>query len=184
MTKLLFPGIAIAAILILAGQARADILIGIGAPLTGPNAAMGAQIKRGAEAAVAEINANRGINGERIELTYGDDVSDPKQGISVANKFVADGVKFVAGHYNCGVSIPASEVYAENGILQTTPASTNPKHTRARPVEYISYLRPAMTNRARLPALLLPSTSRMRILRSSMIRHSMVKASPMKPRKR
>ena len=56
----------------------------------------------------------------------GDDVSDPKQGVSVANKFVADGVTFVVGHYNSGVTIPASEVYAENGILFVTPTATNP----------------------------------------------------------
>lgn len=129
MTKLLYAGIAAAVVLVAAGQARADILIGVGAPLTGPNAAMGAQIRRGAEAAMAEINAAGGIHGEKIALALGDDVSDPKQGISVANKFVADGVKFVVGHYNSGVSIPTSEVYAENGILQITPASTNPKYT-------------------------------------------------------
>ena len=65
----------------------------------------------------------------KIKIELGDDVSDPKQGISVANKFVADGVKFVVGHFNSGVSIPASEVYAENGIMQITPASTNPQFT-------------------------------------------------------
>ena len=49
--------------------------------------------------------------------------------MSVANKFVGDGVKFVIGHFNSGVTIPASEVYQENGILEITPAATNPKVT-------------------------------------------------------
>ena len=97
--------------------------------MTGPNAAFGAQLKNGAEQAAADINAAGGINGQKIELVFGDDVSDPKQGVSVANKFVGEGVKFVVGHFNSGVSIPASDVYAENGILQITPASTNPKIT-------------------------------------------------------
>jgi branched-chain amino acid transport system substrate-binding protein len=57
----------------------------------------------------------------------GDDQSDPKQGVSVANKFVGDGVKLVIGHFNSGVTIPASEVYSENGMLMITPAATNPK---------------------------------------------------------
>jgi hypothetical protein len=35
---------------------------------------------------------------------------------SVANKFAADGVKAVVGHFNSGVSIPASDVYAESNI--------------------------------------------------------------------
>ena len=59
----------------------------------------------------------------------GDDVSDPKQGVSVANKFVGDGVKFGVGHFNSGVTIPASDVYAENGVLFITPSATNPKIT-------------------------------------------------------
>ncbi|MGO8557590.1 hypothetical protein ACC724_38150, partial [Rhizobium ruizarguesonis] len=62
--------------------------------------------------------------GVQTKIELGDDVSDPKQGISVANKFAADGVKFVIGHFNSGVSIPASEVYAENGIIEITPAAT------------------------------------------------------------
>ncbi|MDQ4137020.1 MAG: branched-chain amino acid ABC transporter substrate-binding protein, partial [Pseudomonadota bacterium] len=53
----------------------------------------------------------------------------PKQGVSVANKFAAEGVKMVVGHFNSGVSIPASDVYEEAGIVQITPASTNPKFT-------------------------------------------------------
>ncbi len=38
-------------------------------------------------------------------------------------------MKFVVGDYNSGVTIPASEVYQENGILEITPASTNPTVT-------------------------------------------------------
>ena len=68
-------------------------------------------------------------------------MSDPKQGVSVANKFVGDGVKFVVGHFNSGVTMPASEVYRENGILQITPSATNPKRHRARPVEHVPHLR-------------------------------------------
>ena len=49
--------------------------------------------------------------------------------MSVANKFVGDGVKFVVGHFNSGVTIPASDVYSENGILFITPSATNPKVT-------------------------------------------------------
>jgi branched-chain amino acid transport system substrate-binding protein len=47
----------------------------------------------------------------------------------VANKFASDGVVFVAGHFCSGSSIPASNVYEEEGIIQISPASTNPKLT-------------------------------------------------------
>ena len=49
--------------------------------------------------------------------------------MSVANQLAQKGVKLVAGHFCSGSSIPASKVYAEEGILQITPASTNPKFT-------------------------------------------------------
>ena len=129
MKKSLLSAVALTAMVAFGGSAWADVVIAVGAPLTGPNAAFGAQIQKGAEQAAKDINAAGGINGEQIKIVLGDDVSDPKQGISVANKFVADGVKFVVGHFNSGVSIPASEVYAENGILEITPAATNPVFT-------------------------------------------------------
>jgi branched-chain amino acid transport system substrate-binding protein len=109
---------------------QAEMRIGVAGPFTGPNAAVGEQFRRGAERAAADMNAKGGILGDKIELVFGDDASDPRQGISVANVFAGDGVSFVIGHYNSGVSIPASDVYAENGILQITPGSTNPTFTK------------------------------------------------------
>jgi branched-chain amino acid transport system substrate-binding protein len=129
MTKSLWSGVAVAAMLAFTGVANAQIKVGVAGPLTGPNAAFGAQLKNGAEQAAADINAKGGINGQKIELVFGDDVSDPKQGVSVANKMVGDGVKIILGHFNSGVTIPASEVYAENGVLMVTPSATNPKIT-------------------------------------------------------
>lgn len=127
-TKLL-AGLALGMGLAMAGPADAQIRLGVAGPITGPNASFGAQLRHGVEQAVEDINAAGGILGQRIVLSVGDDVSDPRQGVSVANKFVGDGVKFVVGHFNSGVSIPASEVYAENGIVAITPASTNPRLT-------------------------------------------------------
>ena len=113
----------------MAGTAAAQVKIGVAGPITGPNAATGAQMKNGVDQAAADINKSGGILGQKIAVEYGDDVSDPKQGVSVANDFAADGVKFVIGNYNSGVTIPSSEVYQENGILEITPASTNPTVT-------------------------------------------------------
>jgi branched-chain amino acid transport system substrate-binding protein len=120
----------LAAGLAFAGSAYADDLkIGVAGPLTGPNAAFGSQLQKGAEQAAADINAAGGVMGKKIVLEFGDDVSDPKQGVSVANKFVGDGVTFVDGHFNSGVTIPASDVYQENGVVVITPSATNPKLT-------------------------------------------------------
>ena len=112
-----------------ADPASAQIKMGVAGPLTGGSAAFGAQLKNGTEQAVEDINAAGGILGQKIQLYIGDDRADPKEGVSVANKFVGDGVKFVIGHFNSGVTMPASEVYQENGILEITPAATNPRVT-------------------------------------------------------
>jgi branched-chain amino acid transport system substrate-binding protein len=115
--------------LTLAGHASAQLKLGVAGPVTGSSASFGAQLKNGTEQAVADINAAGGIMGQKITLSYGDDAADPKQGVSVANKLAADGVKFVIGHFNSGVTIPASEVYQENGMLEITPSATNPTIT-------------------------------------------------------
>nr|WP_167367642.1 branched-chain amino acid ABC transporter substrate-binding protein [Methylobacterium pseudosasicola] len=105
------------------------VKIGVAAPLTGPYAAFGAQIRNGASQAIEDLNKAGGIKGRLFETVVGDDASDPKQGVSLANKFAGAGVKMVVGTFNSGVSIPASDVYLDAGIIQITPASTNVKFT-------------------------------------------------------
>jgi branched-chain amino acid transport system substrate-binding protein len=111
------------------GAAEAQIKMGVGAPVTGTDAAFGLQLKNGAQQAVADINAAGGILGQKVELEVGDDAGDAKQGRSVANQFVSDGVTFVVGHFNSSVTMPSSEAYNEAGLLQITPGSTNPQIT-------------------------------------------------------
>ncbi len=133
MKRSLLSGVAFSAALALASNASAQVKLGIAGPITGGSAAFGAQLKMGAEQAVADINAAGGVLGQKISVEVGDDASDPKQGVSVANKFVGDGVTWVVGHFNSSISIPTSAVYMENGILQITPASTNPGLTNPDP---------------------------------------------------
>ena len=111
------------------GQARAEITIGMAGPITGSEAAIGEQFRRGAVKAVEDINAKGGVLGQKLVVAIGDDACDPKQAVAVANEMASKNVPFVAGHYCSGSSIPASDVYAETGILQISPASTNPKYT-------------------------------------------------------
>src|SRR5215467_7101597 len=106
-----------------------NIPIAVVGPITGSNAALGEQMKRGAEMAVADINAKGGVLGKRLDLIIADDACDPKQAVAAANDVVGKKVVFVAGHYCSSSSIPASAVYNEAGVLQMTPASTNPALT-------------------------------------------------------
>ena len=121
--------LSVGATLAMMSIARADITIGLVAPLTGPVAAYGDQVKNGAETAVAEINKAGGILGQQVVLKLADDAGDPKQGVSAANQLVGDGVKFVVGPVTSGVTMPASEIFAENGMLMVTPTATAPDIT-------------------------------------------------------
>jgi branched-chain amino acid transport system substrate-binding protein len=126
-TKSLLAASALVALT--AGAAQAEIVIATAGPMTGQYAIFGDQMKRGAEMAVKDINAAGGVLGEELVLEVGDDACDPKQAVAVANQMVNAGVVFIAGHFCSGSSIPASAVYNEEGILQISPASTNPQLT-------------------------------------------------------
>ncbi len=120
---------ASALVALTAGGARAEIDIATAGPMTGQYAIFGDQMRRGAEMAVKDLNAAGGVLGEQLVLHVGDDACDPKQAVAVANQMVNEGVVFMAGHFCSGSSIPASQVYNEEGILQISPASTNPQLT-------------------------------------------------------
>jgi branched-chain amino acid transport system substrate-binding protein len=130
MKRLIRPAIFAAALVSVAGIADAQNMpIAVVGPITGSNAALGEQMKRGAEMAVSDINAKGGVLGKKLDLIIADDACDPKQAVAAANEVVGKKVVFVAGHYCSSSSIPASAVYNEAGVLQMTPASTNPALT-------------------------------------------------------
>ena len=129
MNRKTVAGLASLAMLGFATAAHADITIGLVAPVTGPVAAYGDQVRNGAQAAVDVINAAGGILGEKVVLQVADDAGDPKQGVSSANLLVGEGVRYVGGPVTSGVAIPASDVFAENGVLMVTPTATAPELT-------------------------------------------------------
>ena len=109
--------------------AQATISVGSAGPMTGALANFGTQLRKGAEMAVADINAAGGVMGKKLVLEIGDDQCDPKQAVAVANQLASKKVAVVFGHFCSGSSIPANDVYNDAKILQITPASTNPKLT-------------------------------------------------------
>jgi len=125
---------ALGAPLVLAGrqvlaQGAGPIRIATAGPMTGQYAAFGGQMRAGAEQAVTDLNAAGGVLGRQLALEIGDDACDPRQAVSVANQLAGRRVALVAGHFCSGSSIPARDVYAEEGVLQISPASTNPRFT-------------------------------------------------------
>ena len=136
------------------------VKIGIAGPLTGGLANIGKDNENGARLAIEEINAKGGlsINGKTVkfELQSEDDAGDPKQGLTVAQRLVDSKVVGVVGHVNSGVSIPANKIYADAGIAQISPASTNPDYTikgNKTPKGYVTSYRVVATDNKQGPAL-------------------------------
>ncbi|MEW6022377.1 MAG: branched-chain amino acid ABC transporter substrate-binding protein [Pseudomonadota bacterium] len=134
-SKMNMAPLALAALLCVSGTALAQeqvVKIGVTGPLSGANAFAGKDNENGVRLAVEDLNAQKiKVAGKtvRFELQSEDDAGDPKQGVTVAQKLVDGGVKFVLGPYNSGVAIPASRVYNEAGALMST-VGTNPKITQ------------------------------------------------------
>ncbi len=132
----LLPLASAIALLTAGGSALAqDVPVKIGhvGPLTGAIAHLGKDNENGARLAIEEINkAGLTINGKKVvlELVAEDDAGDPKTGTAVAQKLVDAKVVAVVGHLNSGVSIPASKIYSDAGIVQISPSSTNPAYTQ------------------------------------------------------
>lgn len=118
--------------LTLSAQAQDVVKIGFTGPLSGGQAAYGADNRDGLLLAVKELNA-RGVQvgGRKVsfEVVVQDDAADPRQGVAVAQLLADAHVRYVVGPYNSGVAIPAGRVYNDAGMLMLTVAS-NPKVTQ------------------------------------------------------
>jgi branched-chain amino acid transport system substrate-binding protein len=129
MYKLRLGALALLCIAFAAPAMAQDIRVGTAGPMTGGQAAFGLQMSTGAVQAIADINAAGGVLGKKLKLETGDDACDPKQARSIAEKLSGMSVAVVVGHYCSSSSIPASDAYLDGGVLQITPASTNPLFT-------------------------------------------------------
>jgi branched-chain amino acid transport system substrate-binding protein len=113
-------------------HSQESVKIGFASPLTGPQAHYGADNRNAAQMAIDELNAeNLKIGGKAVkfELVAEDDQADPRTGTIVAQRLVDAGIKGMVGHFNSGVTIPASKIYSDAGIAQLS-VSTNVKYTQ------------------------------------------------------
>lgn len=113
-----------------AGAAEKSIKIATQSPLSGDQSVIGVDIKRGAELALEQLSGPLTAMGFKIDLAPFDDQANPDAGVANAKRIVSDpAILAVVGHYNSGVQIPSSEVYHSSGLVNISPANTNPKVT-------------------------------------------------------
>lgn len=109
------------------GALAENIRIGVASPFTGDLAAYGDNIKAGVGLKLKEINDAGGINGQKVELVWGDDLCAPKDAGTVASKFAADkSIVAVIGHLCSSATLAAMPIYVRAGLAAISPTSTNP----------------------------------------------------------
>jgi branched-chain amino acid transport system substrate-binding protein len=122
---------ASSALLPLSAFAADPILAGVSGPLTGPNAQYGAQWKRGFDLALSEINGAGGVNGRPLAYVFEDSQSDPRQSITIAQKFVSDpSVIIELGDFSSPASMAASPIYQRAKLTQFGFTNSHPDFTK------------------------------------------------------
>ena len=121
-------------------MAQTVVKIGVIYPLTGPAAAVGAELRNALELAVDVINngapgvpelpfsAGKGLpnlKGAKIKLVYGDHQANPQIGASEAERLInQEKVVAIVGAYSSAVTAAASQVAERAGIPFVNPEST------------------------------------------------------------
>lgn len=119
--------VALSALAIATSAYAADtIKIGIPQPMTGPATQYGDQIQAGALTAIEAINDAGGVKGKKLEPLLIDDGCEPKQAVPAANRVINSGAKFAVAHACSGTTVPAVNVYEQEGIVAITPGATSP----------------------------------------------------------
>lgn len=110
------------------GESGGDTLkIGFFAPSSGFGSSDGRSALAGAKLAVAQANADGGIDGRKVELITYDDASDPKQGAVIATKLVSQDrvVAAVSGSYS-PQTLAAATIFQRNEVPLVSAYAVNP----------------------------------------------------------
>lgn len=118
--------LAVASLMLTSCESKNDIKIAVAGPFTGPVAAFGEMIKRGAELKAKEINAAGGVNGKTLTLIFEDDTGKDKEASLVAERIASNRqILAVVGHFNSSCSLAGKPIYKRAGIVELSPGSTN-----------------------------------------------------------
>jgi branched-chain amino acid transport system substrate-binding protein len=101
----------------IAGIAADPIKIGVTGPFTGGSAPMGVSMRDGVKLAVAEINAQGGVLGRKLEIVERDDEAKNERGVQVAQELInKEKVVATVGFINTGVALASQRFYQEAKI--------------------------------------------------------------------
>lgn len=115
-----------------AGLEGEPIRLGTIYAMSGGNAAIGANILRGIDFAVAEINSKGGVLGRPLEVVRGDHAGDPATGKSEAERLITqEHVDIMMGCHMSTVTEVVAQVCQQYGVPMITAISTLDRLTDA-----------------------------------------------------
>jgi len=98
-------------------------------PLSGDNAQLGINMDNGVRLAVEQANA-KGDLGFTLKFTNSDDVGDPAQGPTAAQKLIDDNsVVAVVGPAFSGATKASEPLFSQANLVSVSPSATNPTLT-------------------------------------------------------
>src|SRR5947208_5472126 len=118
--------LVLAATMLSAPAARAadNIKIGFPMPLSGPTAVYGLPITKGAEMAVADINAKGGVLGRKLELLARDSKANADEAVRLAREMIIkNNVDFLSGTLTSAEAPAVSTIAKENKIVFVAPTA-------------------------------------------------------------
>ena len=110
MKRLLLTTAAAAIIAMTGSHAQAQIKVGVVNSLSGAFSAFGQRYKTGMEVALEEVNANGGINGQKLELVVQDDRSEAQSALAAVESLVNQGVPLIVGSYASSITGPMAQL--------------------------------------------------------------------------
>jgi len=107
----------VTALVVSAGAAAKDIVIGTSVALTGKYARTGQDQLHGFEMWVEDVNKRGGLLGRKVKLVHYDDESKPETGAKLYEKLISeDKVDLLIGPYSSAVTMSASTVAEKHGV--------------------------------------------------------------------
>lgn len=115
------------------GGSKTTVVIGVDAPLTGPNSATGLGIQYGVQIAVDDANAKNLVPGVTFKVKALDDKAQPATGQQNATALVQESDVIAAvGPLNSGVAQSMQQVFETAKMVEISPSNTNPALTQGK----------------------------------------------------
>ena len=140
--------IAVAAVVVVgATQGPSTWRIGLEAPLSGSQSALGQGMLKGAQLAADEVNAAGGVLGRNLEIVPIDDAADPSTAVKAAKTAISSSLDGVVGPYNSSVGVKTLPLYDQAGLVPirlTSATATEGRGVTLQPME--SQIAPVATS--------------------------------------